>query len=95
MFGLDFMVTADGQLLLLEVNTNPALSLDNAVLEELLPVVVDGALDLVLSCQGPDREPSASDAAVLASLPGRWQLLLDESGKFEFSAPAVPAPTSS
>lgn len=84
LFGLDFMVTADRQLLLLEVNTNPALSLDNAVLEELLPRVVDGALDLVLQAQGPDRGTADTDEAMLASLPGQWQLLLDEAGKFEF-----------
>lgn len=89
MFGLDFMVTQDCKLLLLEVNTNPALSLDNAVLEALLPVVVDGALELVLGSQGPDRTPTATDETMLANLPGQWQLLLDEAGKFEFSAPAV------
>ena len=85
LFGLDFMVTAERKLYLLEVNTNPALSLDNAVLEELLPVVVDGALDLVLSSQGPDRPSTATDDALLANLPGRWELLYDEAGKYEFS----------
>jgi|LauGreSBDMM110SN_4_FD.fasta_scaffold105315_2 hypothetical protein len=87
MFGLDFMVTDDNKLLLLEVNTNPALSLDNGVLEDLLPVVVDGALDLVLRAQGPDRQPEHTDEALLSSIPGQWQLLLDEGGKYEFSAP--------
>jgi hypothetical protein len=79
------MVTADGKLLLLEVNTNPALSLDNAVLEELLPVVVDGALELVLNSQGPDRVAGTSDATYLGQLPGSWQLLFDEAEKYEFS----------
>ena len=79
------MVTADGKLLLLEVNTNPALSLDNAVLEELLPVVVDGALELVLNSQGPDRVAGTTDAALLGQLPGSWQLLFDEAEKYEFS----------
>lgn len=54
LLGCDFMITADNQLHLLEVNTNPAMSLDNAVLEDLLPRVIDGALELVLQTQGPD-----------------------------------------
>lgn len=56
LLGCDFMVIANNQLVLLEINTNPALSLDNHVLEELLPGVVDGALELVLQTQGPDVE---------------------------------------
>ena len=47
--------------------------------------MVDGALDLVLSSQGPDRPNTATDDAFLANLPGRWELLFDEGGKFEFS----------
>jgi len=78
LFGLDFMVTADGKLMLLEVNTNPALSLDNAVLEELLPEVIDGTIELVLAAQGPDRDASATDEQMLANIPGRFELLLVE-----------------
>ena len=57
------MVTTDAsnnnknRLILLEVNTNPALSLDNTVLTNLLPNVVDGAIELVLRCQsGPTKK---------------------------------------
>ena len=60
------------------MNTNPALSLDNDTLANMLPGVVDGALELVLGAQGPDRPPHASDEALLTSLPGRWRLLLEE-----------------
>lgn len=67
-----------------QANTNPALSLDNAVLEDLLPKVVDGALELVLATQGPDRAATATDAELLAALPGRWSLLVDEASGFEF-----------
>ena len=37
LLGCDFMLSATNQLFLLEVNTNPALSLDNSTLEQLLP----------------------------------------------------------
>lgn len=49
------MVTDDNQLFLIEINTNPALSLDNSTLEKLLPTVVDDTIDIVLKCQGPDK----------------------------------------
>lgn len=49
------MLSASNKLCLLEVNTNPALSRDNSTLEQLLPGVVDGCIELVLRLQGPDR----------------------------------------
>lgn len=51
LLGLDFMVTEDLRLLLLEANTNPAMSLDNSTLEALLPAVIDGAIQIVLDAQ--------------------------------------------
>ena len=97
LFGLDFMVTTSDQLLLLEVNTNPALSLDNSTLAEILPRMVDGALELVLNSQGPDLPQAAgagpgagtgptaaTDARMLAGLPGQWELLIDEAKGFEY-----------
>lgn len=68
LLGCDFMVTRseivdeNGEknikhgLKLLEINSNPALSLDNKVLEELLPSVVDQSIELILRTQGPERE---------------------------------------
>lgn len=54
------MVTDDNKLVLIEINTNPALSLDNSTLEKLLPVVVDDTIDIVLKCQGPDKGSDAT-----------------------------------
>lgn len=62
LLGCDFMLTASNELHLLEVNTNPALSRDNSTLELLLPAVVDGCIELVLRCQGPDRSSIAAIA---------------------------------
>jgi len=62
LLGCDFMLTASNELNLLEVNTNPALSRDNSTLEVLLPAVVDGCIELVLRCQGPDRSSIAAIA---------------------------------
>jgi hypothetical protein len=58
---------------------------DNSTLANLLPGIVDGALDLVLTTQGPDR-PSRrkDDKAILENLPGQFELLYDENTKFEY-----------
>jgi hypothetical protein len=55
LLGFDFMISSDNELVLLECNTNPALSLDNSTLAGLLPSVVDGAIQLVIDSQGPDK----------------------------------------
>lgn len=60
LLGCDFMLTESNQLHLLEVNTNPALSRDNSTLEQLLPGVVDGCIELVLRLQGPERTSVAA-----------------------------------
>jgi len=88
LLGLDFMVEVDRsdpaktrhRLLLLEVNTNPALSLDNETLANLLPNVVDGAIGLVLAAQGP----GASDASIGGET-GGFELIYDEASKFQFA----------
>lgn len=91
LFGLDFMVTLDNQTLLLEANTNPALSLDNDCLSAILPDMVDGCMGLVLGCQGPDRprkedRQDAADAALLDNLPGKWELVHNEKTKYFYSS---------
>ena len=63
LLGCDFMITDDNQLLLIEINTNPALSLDNSTLEKLLPGVVDDSLDIVLKLQGPDAPLSVKSSS--------------------------------
>ena len=95
LLGFDFMVTGANKLQLLEVNTNPALSLDNAVLANLLPGVVDGTLELVLRAQGPPGglpvpADGAGDAGVCTDVrapPGRFELIFDEEKGFEFQSP--------
>eukprot|EP01039_Chlorochromonas_danica_P001411 gene1411-1534_t len=84
LLGCDFMLTDDNQLFLLEINTNPALSLDNGVLEELLPGVVDGALDLVLQTQGPEVTDLESVSLPDVKLPSGYELIFDEKTKFVF-----------
>lgn len=86
LFGLDFMITEENKLILLECNTNPALALTNSVLEAMLPGVVDGAIELVLGSQGPDIAPGAmeGDKELLANLPPGFELIYDESNGFEY-----------
>ncbi len=57
---------------------------DNSTLENLLPGVVDGALGIILGLQGPDRQASDTDAAVLSDLPGQFTLIYDEGTGFEY-----------
>jgi glutathionylspermidine synthase len=51
LLGFDFMMTATNELKLLEVNTNPAMSLDNSTLEGMLPNIIDGTIQIVLDTQ--------------------------------------------
>lgn len=99
LLGCDFMITSDNQLHLLEVNTNPAMSLDNDVLEDLLPRVIDGALELVLQTQGPDAIADAGGdiqsanidiqnvlSQKLPSTKSDFKLIFDESKNWYFSS---------
>ena len=76
------MIDTNNNLVLLEINTNPALSLDNSTLEKLLPNVVDGAIQLVLDCQGPEKEDNSDFLS--SELPSRYQLLFNESDNILF-----------
>ena len=58
----------------------------------MLPGVVDGAVDLVLRLQGPERSDisagaidQAADEEVLSSTPGRFQLIFNEKMKYKYS----------
>jgi hypothetical protein len=65
----------------------PSFPADNSVLADLLPGVVDGALDLVLKVQGPEVDLNRSaDSSSAESLPGAYSLLYDESLGFEFES---------
>jgi hypothetical protein len=101
LFGLDFMVTSDNEMSLLEVNTNPALALDNDCLRNILPEMIDGCLELVTSLQGAARKATLGDvnetvleqlekeldAEVLNRLPGNWNLIMNERSNNYYSGP--------
>ena len=81
MFGFDFMVTAAMEVVLIEVNTNPALHVsDGQVLEELLPKVVRGTLDIVLETHGAETPHESAQAAR-----GDFDLIYNESKNFRFA----------
>lgn len=92
LLGCDFMITRDNELKLLEINSNPSLSLDNTAMTAIIPPIVSGALDIVIAAQGPDlkvasaKDPTASDAksAVLNNLPASFELIYNENTKFEY-----------
>ena len=93
LLGFDFMVTNENKLVLLEVNTNPALSLDNSTLATMLPPLIDGTVDLVLRAQGPERVDVANgaidqtlDDEILNSLPGGFCQIYNEKTKYKYAA---------
>jgi hypothetical protein len=54
---------------------------DNGTLKAMLPDIVDGAIELVLLSQGPDRRPNDSDDFLKNSssgVPASWSLIYDE-----------------
>ena len=80
LFGFDFMVSENLEISLIEVNTNPALHVsDGQVLQQLLPGVVEGALDIVLAEQGMESsQPCAEDARK------NYTLIFDESNHYRY-----------
>ena len=78
---------------LLEINTNPALHLDNDMLAQLLPGVVEGTIGLVLGAHGRDLGPAAAAAVAAgdggaaggAGGGGGFQLILDENRDYEWT----------
>mmetsp|Transcript_53937 Transcript_53937/g.106410 ORF Transcript_53937/g.106410 Transcript_53937/m.106410 type:complete len:908 (+) Transcript_53937:46-2769(+) len=78
LLGCDFMLSASNKLSLLEINTNPSLTLDNTTLANMLPDIVDGAIELVMQSQGPDRRLSDPDEFLKSPLPGKFSLIYDE-----------------
>ena len=84
LLGFDFMISSENELVLLECNTNPALSLDNSTLAGLLPNVVDGAIQLVIDSQGPDKILESEDTFLNSALPSSFQLIWDEKTGFEY-----------
>jgi hypothetical protein len=80
LLGFDFMVGSNGQLCLIEVNTNPALHVsDGKVLEDLLPKLVAGTLDIVLETNGQEE---SDDSATKAR--SNFQLIYNEMDKYKY-----------
>jgi hypothetical protein len=68
---------------------------DNAVLEALLPNVIDGTIQLVLDLQGPSRPPpnnsssvsvQRDNAVVNGPLPFEFQVLMNEHTGYMYGA---------
>lgn len=78
LLGCDFMLSATNKLSMLEINTNPSLTLDNSTLANMLPDIVDGAIELVMQSQGPERRLTDPDDFLKTDLPGRFSLIFDE-----------------
>lgn len=57
---------------------------DNAALARLLPVVVDGAIDLVLKSQGPDRRVGAPDDFLESDMPPGYSLIYNEGAGYMY-----------
>jgi hypothetical protein len=71
------------RIILIETNTNPALHTDGVTLTDLLPRLVDGALDLVLTSNLPVDSNSEcggvkSREQFQTDLPSQYELLFDE-----------------
>lgn len=78
LLGLDFLLDEDLNVLLLEVNSNPAMWLDSsATLAELVPRLLGTTLDTVLAAQNPDGVPPAP--------PAPFELVVDEAAGFRYS----------
>jgi hypothetical protein len=61
-------------------------AVDNKVLEDLLPYVVDGALDLVLQTQGPDvTDLNGVHIHPNDPLPFKFQMLYDEKNNWAYA----------
>lgn len=73
LFGFDFLLGDGLNLSLLEVNTNPALHLDNEVLEELLPGIVRGTLGLVLTTHVEEYRKGRANTDTDSERPNVWK----------------------
>ena len=54
-FGYDFMLDSEGDVWLIEVNTNPCLDESSPLLQQLLPRMIDDALKLTVDKVFPPR----------------------------------------
>lgn len=81
LLGFDFLIDEQMELKLLEVNSNPAMFFDSSpTLEELVPRLLGGVIDVVLAANQPEG------AVEGASVPdcGAFELIVDEAHDFCF-----------
>lgn len=57
---------------------------DNSTLANMLPDIVDGAIELVMQSQGPDRRPTDPDDFLKGDLPGKFSLIFDEATGYTY-----------
>lgn len=50
----------------------------------MLPDIVDGAIELVMQSQGPDRRSGDNDDFLKADLPGKFALIFDEATGYTY-----------
>lgn len=60
------------------------LNADNGTLANMLPDIVDGAIELVMQSQGPDRRPTDNDDFLKSTLPGKFSLIFDEATGYQY-----------
>lgn len=60
------------------------LAADNSTLANMLPDIVDGAIELVMQSQGPDRRSSSDDDFLKGDLPGKFSLIFDEAAGYTY-----------
>lgn len=88
LLGFDFMLSEDLAPSLLEVNTNPALHLDCAVMEGVIPNVVDETMDLVMKSHEMNAEGNEvlkSGKEIVGEVNGRFKLLNDTFENFDYA----------
>jgi hypothetical protein len=67
-FGYDFMIDADGGVILIEVNTNPCLDESSPLLQQLIPRMIDEAFKLTLDVVFPPRMRTALEVTKVLQL---------------------------
>jgi hypothetical protein len=101
LLGFDFMLDEQLQLHLLEVNTNPALHIDGAVHQAMLPALVQHSLEAVLHAQPMDAKITKAKAVAPAGAEvdedavvapptalksiGGFELIVDEAESYEWT----------
>jgi tubulin monoglycylase TTLL3/8 len=78
--GLDFMISDDFKVYLIEVNTNPCLELSSPLLARLIPTMLDNAFRIVIDPMYPPPEGYSLQKKVISEIApeNRFWLVFDE-----------------